>query len=382
MRWIYARLTVSGERLDFSTQRQCLPVNWDGQRVKGSKEEARSINHWLDTLQLRAHAARQELYGKVFGPKHIRKLMQGELLDPPHMLSEAWKYHMDFITGLIGKDYCEATLVKYRSGQMAFKKFLKLKYQKDDIALNELDHAFIKSYEFYLKTDHGVQNNTAIQIIKKLRTVVKIAMDLGWVTRDPFLAHHMKATEVHRTYLSSDELQRLAIKKLEPKLAVVRDLFLFSCYTGLAFTDTVKLEKNDPVTGEDGQPWLETHRTKNNNRVRLPLLAPAQKLLATYKDHPCTPEGKLVPRISNQKANAYLKLIAEKAHITKHLTYHCARHTFATTVTLTNGVLTEAVGQMLGHKKLGTTQLYARVTDTKVMKDMVPVKEKYKKIHI
>ncbi|WP_448698139.1 site-specific integrase [Mucilaginibacter sp. AW1-3] len=376
-RWIYARLTVCGERLDFSTQRKCKLSEWEGQRVKGNREEARSINHWLDTLQLRAHAARQELYGKVFGPRHVRKLMQGEPLEPARMVSEAWQYHMDYISGLIGKDYSGATLQKYKAGQKAFKKFLKLKFQKDDIALNELDHAFIKDYEFYLKTGHGVQNNTAIQIIKKLRTVVKIAMDFGWLQRDPFIAHRMKSTEVHRTFLSSDELQRLATKKLDNKLGMVRDLFLFSCYTGLAFTDTIKLEANDLVTGEDGEPWLQTHRSKNNNRVRVPLLAPAQKLLDTYKDHPRTPEGRLMPRISNQKANAYLKQIAEKAHINKHLTYHCARHTFATTVTLTNGVPIETVGQMLGHKKLATTQLYARVTDTKVMKDMVQVKAKY-----
>jgi len=301
LRWIYARLTVDGERLDFSTGRKATTETWYQNRVKGNKEEARSINHWLDTLQLRAHAARQELYGKPFGPKHIPKLMQDEPIDPPHLVSEAWQYHMDYIAGLIGKDYSEATLQKYKAGQKAFKKFLKLKSQKDDIALNELDHAFIKDYEFYLKTGHGVQNNTAIQIIKKLRTVVKIAMDFGWLQRDPFNAHRMKSTEVHRTYLGSDELARIAKKKLEPKLSVVRDLFLFSCYTGLAFTDTIKLEAKDLVTGEDQEPWLETHRIKNNNRVRIPLLAPALQLLEQYRQHPRTPEGKLMPRISNQK---------------------------------------------------------------------------------
>jgi site-specific recombinase XerD len=376
--WIYARLTVSGTVLDFSTGRKIVKKDWYQNRVRGTGQEARSINHWLDTLQLRAHAARQELYaaGKPFGPKHVRKLMQGEPLEPVHMVSEAWDYHMNYIIGLIGKDYTEATLVKYRSGYRAFQKFLR-KRSMTDIPLNQLDHAFIKDYEYYLKTDHGVQNNTAIQIIKRLRTVVRIAMDLGWMQRDPFIAHRMKATEVHRTYLSSDELSRLEKKKLEPKLAVVRDLFLFSCYTGLAFTDTLKLEVKDLVTGEDGEPWMETHRKKNNNRVRIPLLSPAIMLLETYRNHPRTPEGRLMPHISNQKANAYLKEIAEKAVINKHLTYHCARHTFATTVTLTNGVPIETVGQMLGHKKLATTQLYARVTDTKVMKDMVPVKEKF-----
>lgn len=303
--------------------------------------------------------------------------MQGEPLEPVHMVSEAWDYHMNYIIGLIGKDYSEATLAKYKAGYKAFKKFLKLKYQADDMGLNELDHSFIKAYEYYLKTDHGVSNNTAIQIIKRLRTVVRIAMDFGWLQRDPFIAHRMRATEVHRTFLSSDELWRLTSKKLDNKLSVVRDLFLFSCYTGLAFTDTIKLESKDLVIGEDGELWLETHRKKNNNRVRLPLLVPAIILLKKYKDHPRTPDGRLMPRISNQKANVYLKQIAEKALINKRLTYHCARHTFATTVTLSNGVPIETVGQMLGHKKLATTQLYARVTDTKVMRDMEHVRLHY-----
>lgn len=328
--------------------------------------KARGVNSWLDALFAKAHECRQELFaaGKVFTAVHIRKLMQGEELEPARMVSEAWDYHFAYITGLIGKDYTKATLQKYRSGYKAFKSFT-----KRDMRLDELDHGFIKAYEFYLKTDYGVQNNTAIQHVKRLRTVVRIAMDLGWMNRDPFIAHRMKATETHRDYLTGSELSDMATRQFNKRLNAVRDLFLFSCYTGLAYVDTVKLTSDDLVIGEDGETWLQTHRKKNNNYVRVPLLAPAKAILHQYEN--------ALPQISNQKANAYLKEIAGQMKLTKNLTFHCARHTFATTVTLTNGVPIETVGQMLGHKKLATTQLYARVTDTKVKTDMQPLLDKF-----
>ncbi|MBK0379344.1 site-specific integrase [Mucilaginibacter segetis] len=377
---IYGRLSVNGHTEDLSTQRKCRPADWDKQagRVKGNKEEARSINAWLDLLYARAHQCRQELYaaGKPFTARQVRKLMQGEELEPSKMLSEVWNYQLNYIIGLIGKDYSKATLEKYQAGYKALKKFLQLKYQTDDLRLDQLDHQFVKDYEYYLKTGHHVQNNTAIQIIKKLRTIVRIAMDFGWLQRDPFIAHRMRATEVHRDYLTGEELARLATKRFSKKLSVVRDLFLFSCYTGLSYADTVKLAATDLVT-ENGETWIQTHRIKNNNRVRVPLLPPAKLLLQHYAHHPRRPEGKLLPNISNQKANAYLKDITRELGLNKRLTYHCARHTFATTVTLTNGVPLETVGQMLGHRSIKSTQHYARVTDTKVRTDMQPVKKIY-----
>lgn len=355
-----------------------MPEEWDGYHVKGNKESARTINAWPDTMYARAFTCQQELYssGKLFTARQVRRLMQGEELEPIHMASTCWDYYLNYVAGLVGKDYSPATLVKYRSAYKAFKTFLRLRRDTDDIRLDHLDHRFIKDYEYFLKTDYNIQNNTAIQHIKRLRSVAKIAIDFGWLQRDPFLAHRMKATEVFRDYLTNEELDRLSRRRFSKRLTIVRDMFLFSCYTGLSYADTVKLETSDVVI-ENGETWLQTHRVKNNNRVRVPLLAPAQVLLERYKDHPRTLNGRLLPRISNQKANAYLKEIAKTIDLTKNLTYHCARHTFATTITLTNGIPIETVGQMLGHKKLATTQLYARVTDSKVRRDMKELKEKY-----
>jgi integrase len=217
-------------------------------------------------------------------------------------------------------------------------------------------------------------------MVKKLRTVVKIAYEIGWINRDPFISYRARHEEVHREYLTSTELNQLAVKRLKIKRQiVVRDLFLFSCYTGLSYADTIKLKRRDIVKGEDGGIWIQTYRMKNNNRVRVPLLSPALRLIENYKDYPrVLDEDFVLPKVSNQKANAYLKEITALLGWNKRLTFHCARHTFATTVTLTNGVPIETVGQMLGHKKLGTTQLYARITDIKVSRDMKPLKKKYK----
>ncbi|GAA4321397.1 hypothetical protein GCM10023149_21240 [Mucilaginibacter gynuensis] len=178
--------------------------------------------------------------------------------------------------------------------------------------------------------------------------------------------------------MTSEELNALALKKLKKRLVLTRDLFLFSCYTGLSYSDTVRLTAEDIVKGEDGGIWLETHRMKNNNRVRVPLLSPALKLIEHYKSYPRFPdEDFLLPKLSNPRVNFYLKEIMKEMGWTKWLTFHCARHTFATTVTLTNGVPIETVGQMLGHKNIRSTQIYARVTDTKVSRDMSALKKKY-----
>jgi integrase len=208
---------------------------------------------------------------------------------------------------------------------------------------------------------------------------MKVAQEIGWISRDPFVAYRAKKEEVFREYLTSLELHELATKKLSGKrLRRVRDLFLFSCYTGLSYADTVKLRSADIIKGEDGGIWLQTHRVKNNNRVRVPLLSPALRLINYYKDYPrILDEDFLLPRISNVTANKLLKNIAAEMGWSKHLTYHCARHTFATTVTLTNGVPIETVGQMLGHKDIRSTQIYARITDTKVSRDMRGLKKRY-----
>jgi site-specific recombinase XerD len=380
---IYIRLTVNGRRAEWSTGRRCLREEWDKKtsRMKGGKETARATNAWLDLLYSKAYQHRHELYalGKPFEAVHVRKLMQGEELDPPKMLSEIWKYHTEYIAGLVGKDYTASTLQKYKSAFRILKRFIFLRDQTEDIRLDKIDYQFVRAFDYYLKVDYGVKINTAVQIVKKLRNMIRVAIEIGWTKHDPFIAYRAKTEEVFREYLTSDELNQLAEKKLSRKqLRIARDLFLFSCYTGLSYADTAKLTTADIVKGEDGGIWIQTHRVKNNNRVRVPILSPALRLIDHYKDYPRTlDEDFILPKMSNQKANAYLKDITKALGWKKYLTFHCARHTFATTVTLTNGVPIETVGQMLGHKNIRSTQIYARVTETKVSRDMQKLKKMY-----
>jgi site-specific recombinase XerD len=211
--------------------------------------------------------------------------------------------------------------------------------------------------------------------------VVNIALANDWLMKDPFLKFKGSIKEVERDFLSTEELQSIEDKKFTiSRLDEVRDMFVFSCYTGLAYADIAKLSLNEIEIGIDKQKWIYTHREKTETKSNIPLLPKALEIIEKYKNHPeCVISGKLLPLRSNQKMNAYLKEIAILCEITKNLTFHSARHTFATTVTLTNGVPIESVSSMLGHKNIRTTQIYAKVVEKKVSEDMKKLKSRLNK---
>jgi integrase len=195
--------------------------------------------------------------------------------------------------------------------------------------------------------------------------------------RDPFIAFKMTRKEVEKPFLTERELEVIASKDFpSDRLRNVRDLFLFSCYTGLAYADVKKLRKDEVAIGVDGEQWIMTHRQKTDTPSRVPLLAETLSIIERYRQHPMTiASGTIFPILTNQKMNAYLKEIADVCGILKNLTFHTARHTFATTVTLSNGVPIETVAKMLGHKNLRQTQHYAKVLDMKVGNDMQALRE-------
>lgn len=208
--------------------------------------------------------------------------------------------------------------------------------------------------------------------------MVIIAMKKGWLIKDPFMGYNMGLREVHRQALSEEEIQRISIKIFPTeRLTLVRDIFLFSCYTGLAYIDVQKLKRCQISIGIDGSKWIFTHRQKTDSPTRIPVLPQAARILELYDNHKqCQIKDKVLPIMSNQKMNAYLKEIADCCGIMQNLTFHIARHTFATTITLSNGVPIETVSKMLGHRSLKTTQHYAKILDKKVSQDMQLLKEK------
>jgi site-specific recombinase XerD len=234
--------------------------------------------------------------------------------------------------------------------------------------------------EFYLRSEKKCCNNSALKYVKNFKKIIRFCLASGWLSQDPFRNYKSKVKIVDRVFLNQDEIDVITNKDFETvRLNQVRDIFLFSCFTGLAYADVQKLKRTEVVKGLDGEMWISTKRQKTDTPTRVPLLPSALYILSKYTCHPaCEVNGRALPVSTNQKMNAYLKEIASVCGINKELTYHTARHTFATTVTLSNGVPIESVSKMLGHTNIKTTQHYAKILDIKVSKDMALLKEKYK----
>jgi site-specific recombinase XerD len=295
-----------------------------------------------------------------------------------HMLIPIFQDHNNRIKELVGKEYAPGTLERYKTSLSHTIDFLKWKYKVSDIEINKIDHAFITDYEFWLRSVRNCCNNTAVKYIKNFNKIIKICLANDWLDKNPFANYKSKVKEVERVYLSEDEIQNIINKDFKTeRLSLVRDIFLFSCFTGLAYIDVKNLTKSHIGIGIDGKKWIFTHRQKTETASKIPILPVTQMIIDKYEDHPeCNNQNKLLPIFSNQKMNVYLKEIAGVCEIEKELTFHIARHTFATTITLTNGVPIESVSKMLGHKNIRTTQHYAKILDKKVSDDMELLKSK------
>jgi site-specific recombinase XerD len=278
---------------------------------------------------------------------------------------------------LIDIEFALGTYKRYHTTRSHVAEFIKTEFRKFDIPVRDVDLKFIKGLEFFLKTDKNCNHNSALKYINNFKKIIRMAVAHEWISKDPFYNYKVQFKTVEREFLSKGELQALVDKKIRGKrLNVVRDMFVFCCYTGLSYIDVQKLHPDNIVKHIDGSLWIKSQRTKTKSKLGIPLLPTALDIIEKYQDHPKVVNGDCVlPVLSNQKSNAYLKEIAELCGIKKNLTTHLARHTFATTVTLSNGVPIETVGQMLGHKNLRTTQHYAKIIDRKVSDDMAALKE-------
>lgn len=248
------------------------------------------------------------------------------------------------------------------------------KYNVSDIALKEISHMFITDFENYLRIECSCNANTTAKFIQSFRRVIIIAKNNGWIIKDPFINYTIRLKRVDRGYLTMDEILQISEKQFDIlRLEQVRDIFIFSCFTGLAYIDVKNLTKQNIHQGFDGKQWISTKRQKTDTPVNVPLLKIPASIIAKYKDYDSIA---LLPVISNQKMNSYLKEIADLCGITKNLTFHLARHSFATSVTLSKGVPIETVSKMLGHTNIKTTQIYARITNDKISRDMIDLASK------
>jgi len=380
---IYMRLTIDAKRTEVSTKRECEPEKWNSGagRAKGTKEEIRTLNSYIDSLQAKVLNVQQQIMteGKPLSLELIKARVFGHK-EKTRTLISVIDQHNGEIEQLIGKGFTKSTWTKYNTTKKHILDFLQWKHQISDIDIRELKYEFITDFEFFLKAEKNIDINTNGKYIKNIKKIIRECVIKGWLDKDPFLGYKVKNKYVEAPHLSAYELKLLEKKVFTiERLATVKDLFVFSCYTGYAYIDSFMAVPDNVEIGVDGKKWLIKNRQKSDIPSRLPLLPPALAIIEKYKNHPkvCN-SGKLLPVLSNQKVNSYLKEIADLCGIKKELTFHVARHTFATTVTLSNGVPIESVSKMLGHKKLQTTQIYARVLDGKVSEDMKALNERLK----
>jgi len=380
---VYARITVNGKRANISIQRRVNSTDWDAARgiMRGTRQESKLLNKYLDQVRSKIYTAYEDLLSenKMVTAQAIKNRYLGA--DKFYRsLQELFEYHNEISRHSISAH----TLRHYKVTQGYLQKFLRAKFNLEDFRLIYLNFSFIKDFEFFIKsyqpTDHQrkMGHNTAMKHLQRLRKMVTMAYHHEWIPKDPFVRFKSSYVKKRREFLTREDFQSIEdFQSSINRLNIVKDIFLFSCYTGLSYIDITKLTMDNIGMDFDGNQWIETERQKTKTALKIPLLNQARDILKRYQDHPKTVHSKtLLPRYSNQKLNSYLKEIADFCGIKKHLTFHIARHTFATTITLTNGVPIETVSKLLGHTKLATTQIYARVVDKKVKDDMAMLNAK------
>jgi site-specific recombinase XerD len=383
-RYVYIRITVDGTSREISTKRKWLPERWNQSvgRATGTKEDVRSLNAYLDSLTEKVYQAKMSLIelGMPITAENLKNVLlsKGET---KKLILEIFRSHNRQMETLVGRDYAPGTLERYRTSYDHTKAFIQWKYNVDDLNIRDLNYELISDYEYWLKSIRQCSHNTSMKYLGNFKKIVLLCVRKGWLKYDPFIGFKLAKKEVVRVPLTQGEVDKIDEKVFgSERVNIVKDIFLFSCYTGLAYIDVKKLKRSQIVTGVDGEKWITSNRQKTDTPINIPLLPKAIEIVDRYNHHPkCQNAGVVLPVSSNQKMNEYLKEIADLCGISKRLTFHIARHTFATTITLTNGVPIETVSKMLGHKSLKQTQHYAKIVDTKISQDMQVLKEKLSK---
>ncbi|MCF2447600.1 site-specific integrase [Dyadobacter sp. CY345] len=345
---IYMRFTIDRQRIEIATKRECEPEKWNASagRKVGQKEDVRALNAFLDSLQTKVYEAQRSLVdnGKSVTAGSIKDILTG-VADRPRMIMEIFKEHNEEMFALVGKDFAKGTYNRYEAAMRNVQEFLIYKYKVENVCLDKLDYGLISANAFYLKHKQNISHNTTMEYLLYLKKIVLIFVKNGWIVRDPFFAFSMAKQEVDRRPLDENELKAIETKEFpNERLRKVRDIFLFCCHTGLSYLNVQKLKRSEMIDWLDGKKWLSINRQKTDAPSRIPLLQLPLEILDRYADHlHCQAQDKLLPVMTNQRMNSYLKQIADVCVIERDITFHLARHTFATTVTLSNDVPIESV---------------------------------------
>jgi len=379
---VMLRIFLGGEMTNFGTTKIFVKKSlWSNatSRLRGRTTEALSVNAALDAISTTLYG----IYRKYENDESlsldlIRTVYFGKNREFTSFLPVFDKFLED-IKQRVGKTIGADSLQKYSVLRRHFAEFLMYKYSRKDIGLNEFTPAVVQDFHLYMSTVAGCAYNTSVKKVKTLKTITIYAQKRGFLLHDPFVNHHFHMEPVDRGFLTDEEILRVANKDLGiQRLELVRDIFIFSCFTGLAYIDVSNLTPDHIVTMDDKQ-WIMTKRQKTSVETNVLLLDIPKSIIAKYS-HKTYRDGKLFPVLTNQKTNSYLKEIADLCGIKKKLTFHLARHTFAT-MSLSKGVPIESVSKMLGHTNIRTTQIYARITNKKIEHDMEQLSEKLGKFN-
>ncbi len=385
---VMMRITIDGRSVAMRTKRFVKPEDWSQDKLSalGKSSSALSLNLYLDALRAKAYNKYTELLtinDEVF-PELLRDAILGINSAAPKMLMEIWKEHNVSLKQLIEQGKSYSNWLKYETCKKYFQEFLKSEYKISDISVKTLTRDQVLKFEFYLLTTKKCNFNTTKKYLQFFKKVVMISFKNGWLKTNPFADISLTLKETDRPYLNQSEIDSIINKEFQnERLSFVKDMFLFSCYTGLAYIDIYKLKKSEIEVNPNGIYWIRTRRQKTGVKAHIPLLEFPSEILKKYTTLiDLKGDDRVFNLISNQKVNAYLKEIGDLCGIEKNLTFHIARHTFATTVTMMNGVPMESVSKMLGHKDLRSTQHYARIVDEKVGNDMIELANKMLKLRM
>ena len=383
---LFCRVTICGQRYEINANFYAPLKGWDAkaQRFSGRTAEEKDANRVINDLRIKIEDTLRQLRKKnaEIDIKNFRMTFEDDKSEYS-TLTALFEYHRI----IDGKSLEPSTNLLYEVTERLLLRFVKVRYKLSDYKVDAIDKAFVMEFYAYLQgfKREGAARlctvNGAMKHIQRLKRVMNLALQNDWISTNPVCLLHAKKNKVERGFLDEQELEKIKNVVLPPSYAVVRDMFLFAVYTGISYIDMVNMTRENITIGIDRSRWVHFSRQKTGLRVSLPLLPPAEEILDGFDCYrPAGEEGrKLFPMLTNQATNRCLKEIARTAGVKKDVTFHMARHTFATTITLQHGIPIETVSKMLGHASLTTTQIYAKVLDKKVMDDMSVLKEAYAK---
>lgn len=377
---ILMRITINGQYEETRIQRSISLKLWNAAKgcSKGKDRLSSELNNYIAELNARVLEKHKELMLEqaLITPKLLLKRTFGKDTEMRTLLG-TMQQEIGEMEKVINMDYSPITINRYKNVLNKLQKAILKFYEKEDITFHELSPEFIKAFDIYLKTEAGLCRNTVVRYMKCLKKITNMGLAKEWMRKDPFYGYKMQQDETDPTFLTYEELQTIMNKEFTiPRLALVKDIFIFALYTGLAFIDVYNLRPEHVSENNNGNLWIVKPREKTNNLCNIPLLSIPKQILEKYKDNPyCLDKGVMLPVPCNQLMNSYLKEIADLCGIRKNLTTHTARHSYAT-LCLSMGVPIETISQTLGHRSISTTQIYADITRTKINEDMTNLAER------